>query len=476
MNEPFETVIAGSKAFALALFAPLTERVGTRPRIAADPAQAVALVPGAGLVILELQDPSWIASVQQLAAERPDLRFVAALSKGTEGAAAPLRSMGVEAISWTNVTALLPLVDRALAGGDAAPGAEPSPPPPAAKVAPPPIAVGAAPPPPAPAPAAPAAPEALFDGLDDDDFDVDVAEEASAGDPFAGYAPSGGGAAAWNPAATWPGNAPGMELSEQVLLAALEGAEPPVPELAEVAAQVAAVLSEIERAALLGASPGFDATPIRMSAAMRVRVGFAFASAPPPGSNSDSAAVAAFLGEIDALLAEVNALAADAPEELAPALGGCRNALVKEAIDFSEVAQRYVPVEVEAAAATAPSPKVAGARVLSVREEGEHPIDRRQRALLVACGVAAAAAAAFHGYNFWARTQAGALAPPVEVAGPPGFTGVAAPGGGPTVLQPTGAGASAAEIESFKEMEKLKGNQVIELPGGAVVVQPRPQR
>jgi hypothetical protein len=67
----FETAIAGSKGFALALFAPLTERVGTRPRVAADPGQAAALLPQSGLVIVELQSPAWLSAVQRLAAERP---------------------------------------------------------------------------------------------------------------------------------------------------------------------------------------------------------------------------------------------------------------------------------------------------------------------------------------------------------------------------------------------------------------------
>src|SRR5512146_2077887 len=86
MTSQFETVIAGSRPFALALFAPLTERVGTRPRIAADPLQAAALVPGAGLVVLELQG-SWVDGLQRLVAERPELRFVVALPEGIEGAA-----------------------------------------------------------------------------------------------------------------------------------------------------------------------------------------------------------------------------------------------------------------------------------------------------------------------------------------------------------------------------------------------------
>lgn len=464
MSEQFEMVIAGSRPFALALFAPLTERVGTRPRIAADPAQAAALVPQAGLVVVELLDPAWLAAVKALVAARPALRFVAALPSGAEGAAAPLRSLGVEAIAWTNAAALLPLVDRALGRGQVAPPA----------AAPPPVPK----PPPAVA-APPAVARPPVEGLDDDDFDVDVAD-ALEPDPFAGGVVAqepADGAAAWTPDATWPANAPDLEVSERALLAAVDGAAPPIPELAGVAAQVAAALSDIERAALLGASPGFDATPIRRAAAMRVRVGFAFASAPPAGSNSDSAAVAAFLGEIDELLSEVNALAVNVPEELVPALGACRNALVKEAIDFSEVAQRYVPVDVEAIPRPdqrKPAAKVAGARVLSQGRvtDAEKRQEKRQRRTWIVFAIAVAIAAAYHGWSFAQSRRQGA--PPPTLPGmPPNTVGMELPGSALKVLMvKPGEQLDPEVLRKFKEDEALKGREVVETSPGVFTSMP----
>lgn len=492
MTSQFETVIAGSRPFALSLFAPLTERVGTRPRIAADPLQAAALVPGAGLVVLELQG-SWVDGLQRLVAERPELRFVVALPAGIEGAAATLASLGVEAVAGTDAAALLPAVERVLGcGAVSEPPAPPpiAPPAPARRAAPP-----AVPPPPATPPtvapaiaaarSAPAGRPPLFEDLSDDEFDLDVTEElpgedpfaaaGAAGDPFAtagAVAPAG----AWDPSATWPSNAPDLELAERALLAAIDGAAPPVPELAAVAGQVAGALSELERAALLGAQLELDAGALRRSAAMRVRVGFAFAAAPPPGSDSDSAAVAAFLGEIDALLSEVSALAANAPAEFAPALGACRNALVKEAIDFSETAQRYVPVEVkDSSRAARPPAKVTGARVLSSTRvsEGEKRQAARQRRGWVALAVAVVVAAAYHGWNYWQQRQA-ALSEPIAVPGAPaGMKALAPPrGDGPKVLMPGEGKPAQADVDAFKATEELKGNRVLQTPDGALVVVP----
>jgi hypothetical protein len=336
-----------------------------------------------------------------------------------------------------------------------------------AAIAAPPVAKpqpAAAPPPPAAQP--------LFEGLSDDDFDVDVADSLLEADPFAGavaaQAPQGG-ATAWTPTATWPANAPDLELSERALLAAVDGAAPPIPELGDVAAQVAAALSDIERAALLGASPGFDATPLRRAAAMRVRVGFAFASAPPAGSNSDSAAVAAFLGEIDALLSEVNALAAAVPEDMAPALGACRNALVKEAIDFSEVAQRYVPVEVEPVPQEQRRPaKVAGARVLSDARvsEAEKHYEKRQARIWIALGVAVVVAAAYHGWSFVQSRQV-AVAPPTLPGMPTNTLGIETPGGSLKVLMASPEEPLDPEVlRKFKEDEALKGREVLETAPG----------
>jgi hypothetical protein len=327
-----------------------------------------------------------------------------------------------------------------------------------------------------PAPTATAAPAAAAGAFELDDFDVDVGEASAGPDPFAGVTFSGAASsgARWTPAGAWPANAPSLEVAEEALLAAVDSMPPPYPELANVAAQVAAAISELEVKALGGQRLAIDGAPIRRAAAMRVRVGYAFATAPPVGSHSDSGAVAALLGEIDGLLSEVSDLAADASAEVAPTLGACRNALVKEAIDFSEAAQRYVAVESPAATAApvkrAPTP--GAARVLSVEKGTPAPVNRSQRALVVVLAVAVLVAGAFHGYRYYQRRQAALAAPPALPGIPSGFSAFKPAASAPTVLQQGGGAVDRAEIERFKDVEKAKGNDVLELPGGVMVVKP----
>jgi hypothetical protein len=188
----------------------------------------------------------------------------------------------------------------------------------------------------------------------------------------------------------WPADTPDLQLAERALRETSEGASTPV---AGVASQVARSLSALERAALAGAPLPFDASPVRRALAMRVRVGVAFATAPPPGSSVDAAAVAMLLGEIDDLLSEVNALAESAEKERATALRACRSALVREAIDFSAAAQRYAPAElvVEEGPLPAVRPRAAdasgGAGVLAMV--------RTPQAMVIALAACAALAVAW---------------------------------------------------------------------------------
>lgn len=400
MTGQFDTVIAGSKAFALALFAPLTERAGTRPRIAADPGHASALAPQDGLIIVELQSPEWLSEVQRLVAERPTLRVVAALATGAEAAALPLRAVGVEAVAWMGaVAALFPAIDRALGREAESSQGVPASAPPAV---PQPTQGALAPQIPAStaSPArsvVPAASKAPVVPLDDLDLDVDVIDDVAGAGPV-----------------TWPANAPTLGIAEEALLAGLDRTPPPFPAFGAVALQVADALSDLEVKALARAPLQIDGGPIRRAASMRVRVGVAFATAPPRGASSDSASVAALLAEIDDLLAEVNALASDAPPELAPALGGCRNALVKEAIDFSEVAQRYVAVDAPFAQEAPVVRRRAG--VTRVRSsprvpDGEREHGKRQRMLYWVLAVAILAAGGYHGWQAWTSRQATVVAP-----------------------------------------------------------------
>jgi hypothetical protein len=202
-------------------------------------------------------------------------------------------------------------------------------------------------------------------------------------------------------------------------------------------------------------------------------------ASPPSGSNSDAAAVAALLGEIDGLLAEVNVLAGAASPELAPALGACRNALVKEAIDFSEVAQRYVPAEPAQPVVRAPThTKVPAARKLSSERvpvaniEGESGGSSSGKWILL--GLIAAAAAAYHGWNL----VAGAPVP----AGPPTFAGMpsntmgsqSADGKSRTLQAKPGEKLDPEVVRKFVESEQLSGRVVVEVAPGFYVSTPAP--
>ena len=284
-----------------------------------------------------------------------------------------------------------------------------------------------------------------------------------------------GSGLAWTPTGAWPSNAPSLEVSEEALLAGMDRTPPPFPALDAIATQVASALSELEVKAIAGAKLEFDGTALRRAAAMRVRVGFALATPPPRGSIAEPTAVATLLGEIDEILSEVNVLADSAPAERAVALGAARNALVREAIDFSEVAQRYVARDADAIPSPPRRTEKAGPapRVLSVRSEPEPAPATRRRALLVAVAVAALVAAAFHGYQYLQRHEAQEAAlTPLLVPAPAGFRGLDAGAGGPIVLQPTGEPVDRADVERFKADEKAKGNEVTELPSGALLVQP----
>jgi hypothetical protein len=199
----------------------------------------------------------------------------------------------------------------------------------------------------------------------------------------------------------------------------------------------------------------------------------ALASMPPAGSPVDTAALSAILGQIDGLLAEVAPLLQGAPEELLPALEAVRNALVSEAIDFSEAAQRV--------AAHAPAPVVseprgyserqaAQARVLTVEKETEQDrADRRRRfAWLVMAAVLLIGAAGLHGYRWWKKSSLLASLPPPEVAGmrisKSGSTG-------PIVLTPVGTVDKAA-LERFLSNQELLGKRVYLLENGSYLVLP----
>jgi hypothetical protein len=314
----------------------------------------------------------------------------------------------------------------------------------------------------------PAAGAGLFDALgSSNDFQVDLLEDAGGAPLVEPPAHAGGGA--------WPSNIPGPIESADALGRGLAGKiDPPGTPFGPVA-DVLAHLTELEHAVLSGAPQPIDTEAIRRAAVMRVRVAVALATAPAPGGEVDVGAVSALLGDIDALLSDVNALAAAAPAEVQPALEQVRNALVKEAIDFSEAAHRVQPAEPIPAAEpqpTAPRGRAAQTRVVSVASKAEVEADehqqKRQRRYWSALAVAVAAAAAFHGYSY-------VQGKPVEIPLGVGALSNAASSdvpGGRMVRAPDGGAFDPAELKRFAEDEALKGNSIREIRPGVVLVMP----
>lgn len=272
--------------------------------------------------------------------------------------------------------------------------------------------------------------------------------------------------------APWPAGLPGNDEAEAALDSALDSTPAPDERLAPVARWICGLLTDDDVKVMSGRWPGVDGGVLRRATAMRIRVGYATRSAPRAGAPSDAAAVSALLGEIDSLATEVAADASKAPDELAPVFQSLRHALVKDAIDFSEAAQRLVPREV-AAAAPRPvrrAPRPATARVLSVRVGSEKGGDGRNRLLAAGLLLAIAAAATFHGYRHYLKVTA---PPPPRPAGlPAGLDAMVVPGAGATMITPTSEPLDPAELDRFRADERAKGNELVELPGGGFLLKP----
>jgi hypothetical protein len=462
-NQPTEAVIAGSKSFALALLAPLTERVGIRPRIAADPSQAVELMGGKGLVVVEFLGDRSIDAIRKLRDRASGLAVIAAVPEGHAEAEEVLRSIGVESARWDGKPeSVLAAVSRRLA---AAPSAAPR----AGPVRPDAEAATAAMPPTEAAPPA---------GTFFDDVPLDEVSEPPQPTQAAVPAPP-----VPTPAAAcgaWPANVPGAVEAADALAQGLQGHFAPAGSPLAVIAEAMTAMSPLERAVLLGEMQAVDVGPIRKAAVMRVRVAIALATAPQaPGEGpADPAAVSALLAEIDGLLSEVNALVAAAPAELQPPLEQVRNALVKEAIDFSEAAHRGEPSEAPAEAppgiTSASARKAAQARVVTIDSKAETEIaaaERSRRRRMVAVVAAAAlAAGSYHVYTFMEGRR---VEPANSVRGLTNAFASDTAQGGRVIHTSGGVAFDPAELRRFVDDEALKGNVVLDMGGGNLLVQPR---
>ena len=272
------------------------------------------------------------------------------------------------------------------------------------------------------------------------------------------------------PRIDWPATISSAAEAEDALLAALKGTALPSRPLHVLALRTLETLSDLERAVLSGEPQPVDAAPVRKAAMMRLRVADALGSVPPAGSPVDTAALSTTLGEIDALLSEVAPILSAAPEELKPALEAIRNALVSEAIDFSEAAQRVAGSGAAAPAKVAPRP--AQARLLSVDVlERDEPGRGRQVWMAVLLAASVLLAAVYHGLHWYHRYQARRPVPGL----PAGMVEHGAPGGPRMVMpQSTDRVVDPAEVAKFKAAEEAKGNIVIDTGGGPLFITPAP--
>jgi hypothetical protein len=468
MAVPTDVIIAGTKPFALALFAPVTERAGSRPRIAPEPAAALTLCAVSSDVLVVEYGPLWLPALTQLRQQHPGLRVVAALPHGQEGAALSLEPLSIDAVPWDGrAVSVLPAIERAIGRSKAAattsPGLAVVPPPVPPRVArPPPLA------PPAPEQAAPASPAtpAL-------DLFTDLGASAVTPLPASLAAEPGMTLSALPGRAAWPASGPGAAEAELLLRHAAAGTVDTSP-LRPVIELTVEGLSPLEREVFTGGTVEVDAALIRHAAVLRFRVAAALATRPPPGAAVDGDAVAELLSEIDGVLDAVKGLLADAPPETRGSLEAIRNALVKEAVDFSEACH-------ELGSGRAPptlvlgreSGRITGSRLLSVHagaEVEDRPETRRRRVVsLVLLAIALALGVAYHGWNY---LNAPASLPPATYEGAPAGTMALQNGPQYFLVALPGENVNPAELERYRQHEAKRGNRVREIIPGTWIIEP----
>ena len=498
MAGPIDVVIAGTKTFALALFAPVTERAGSRPRIAPEPSVALTLCAQSSGVLVVEYEPRWLPALAQLRQERPALRVVAALARGQESAALALGPLSIDTVPWDGqVHSVMPAIERAIgvnresavAPAVAAPPAQTAPTlarssptlpnssPTLAHSSPtlsrsnPPIPAG----PPqrsvsvsVAALAAPGAPLDLFTDLGA--IAAIAATLPPASMPAIRTLPGPRAAAA-----TWPATGPSAAEAELALRTRLAGVEE-TSSLRSVIDQVVAGLSTLERDVFTGGAAPFDAELIRHAAVLRLRAAAALATRPPPRTPVDAVAVAELLSEIDGVLTRVKALVDVATPEQRPQLEAIRNALVREAVDFSEACHEIGTAELPLGPGRpgeVASRATASARFLSDRigeDEVEVIESKRSRAVWVLLALVVLGAGVFHGYRWWQTEQLVARFPTLP-GQPDGMRLVPAPRGATSVeLLPLGRPPDRAQVERFKAQQKLLGNTVTETAVGGLMI------
>ena len=266
---------------------------------------------------------------------------------------------------------------------------------------------------------------------------------------------------------TWPGTLLSASDAEGLLAGALVGLWPE-EKLRPLTASVLAGLSGAEKAALQDQPLPFDAGPVKRAAGLRWQVAAALGSVPAEGTPVDEEAVKAILASIDGVLADLKALSDDATPEALRAIENVRHAVVKEAIDLTEAVQRVVPADV-VAEITGSRPLRRGPATRMLYSTAGAGVGERPKpwGMIVLFLLTLAAAAGYHGYRYVNRPQP---QPPAVTGAPSGSVGTIS-AQGKLVFAPAGKQLDPREVESFKNAEAAKGNEVREvLPGTFVVI------
>ena len=497
---PNQAVVAGSPEFVDAILPLFTERLGGAPRVADSPTLASALCrDGARLLVYEHGGRDWLTLCTDLRAiTGPDLVVIVALPPEHAADVALLSASASAVVAWGGQgQPLLEAANRELAAREAPPspprrtGPVTTPQPARIAVRPPlatppprpvmtpsprptvtPAPVRVAPPAtrlPAPSPADPGA--GLFDSIFDEEAVADPATpEAAPADPQPSpsiHAPPPSIPAAF---AVWPGTVLSAVDGQAVMRAALSGLWPE-PSLRPVTEKLAASLSVAEKGATLGQKLPFDPVPVRRAVGLRWQVAAALDTIPSQGAKVDQEAVRAILGGIDEVLADLKTLSDDASPEALRAIETVRHALVKEAIDLTEALQQLAPAGMVEEITKSRKMRKSAAPVTRMVYTTKGP-DRGPRqvpwGLVVLLVVAVAAAAAYHGYRFVNRATQSA---PLISGAPSGTVGTMTPRG-KVVVAPAGVKLDPKELETFKNLEKAKGNEVREVLPGTFVVSP----
>jgi hypothetical protein len=491
---PHEAVVAGSPEFVDALLPLLTERLGGAPRVADSPHLASALCQdGARLLVYEHCGREWLSLCGELrSAAGPELIVVAALPPEHAADVAEISAAASAVVAWGgDARPVLDAVSRVMAARDApktaAPVRRPGPvltpqPTPAVVrpvMAPQPVqatrpvaaAVKAAPTPAPKRPSADLAEESAFDTLFDEEAGGVVAGGEATPLPAAEPPPP-------PPSVTstvWPATVLSGDDGLSVVRAALSGLWPE-QRLRRVTEKVVAALSTAEKAAAQGHKLPFDPAPVRRAVGLRWQVAAAIDALPPVGAPIDQGAVQAILGGIDDVLSALKEQSDDAGPEALRAIETVRHALVKEAIDLTEALQQVAPPEMVEEITTSRKARRAGVapvtRMVRDTSHADAGPSRVPWGLVVVLVVALVAAAAYHGYRYVNRARPAASS---ITGAPSGAAGTVTPQG-KVIVMPAGARADPKELESFKNLEKAKGNTVRELVPGTFVVYPESAR